>query len=67
MSAWRDIATVPDGEWVVGLRDWPCPGGNPVFVGKKYDLSPRCLIDNFSGRFVRCTHWAPLPPLEAAA
>jgi len=59
-SAWQPIETAPTGVWLIGLRV-PNDVRAPAFVGQVYDLRKNALLDEWTGRWVVCTHWMLLP------
>jgi hypothetical protein len=62
IAAWREMSTPPPkGIWVIGKRDPMHTGRAPAFVGKLYKMRENALLDEWSGRWAVCTHWAPLP------
>jgi len=60
-EGWQDIATAPRDAVIVGLRVNAAEASQPAFVGQLYDLFPDCIVDRWTGKWVRCSHWMPLP------
>ena len=66
---WEPIETAPRGQTIVGLRANPI-GKQPALVGEIWNFAGSDwthVMDRWTGRGSRCTHWMPLPkPPEAS-
>lgn len=63
-DGWQDIATAPKGVQIVGLCAHRGSLHYGVIVGIKHDLieqRPDWVLDEWTGRSSKCTHWMPLP------
>ena len=66
-SGWQPIDTAPDA-YVLGWR--PREDGvfnRELFIGRRYDIRPNALINEWTGRWAVCTHWMPLPAAPMTA
>jgi len=64
MTQWQPIETAPIDGAFLGLCAHGGPKGYGVIVGVKYDITSKggdWVLDEWSGRSSRCTHWMPLP------